>query len=113
MKCVVPDCDREASQCWGPDSLASGVSTVQCVVPDCDREASQCGGPDSLAAGVPQKKNVSGRKINIILQFILLTMKGYLTDCRIAENTNPLYFRHGRDETWILEDFFEFRFDKN
>jgi hypothetical protein len=26
-------------------------------------------------------------------------VENYLTDCRIAENTNSLYFRHSRDET--------------
>jgi hypothetical protein len=65
-----------------------------------------CGGPDSLRAGAPQKNKSQGEKINIILQFILLTMKTYLPDCRIAENTNPLHFRHGRDETGFVQDFF-------
>ena len=42
-------------------------------------------------------------------------MKNYLPDGRIAENTNLLYFCHGRDETEFLQDLFlfEFRVRKN
>ena len=41
-------------------------------------------------------------------------MKNYLPDGRTAENTNLFYFRHGRDDTGFLQDFFfEFRVRKN
>ena len=33
-------------------------------------------------------------------------MKNYVPDGRTAENTNLLYFRHGRDEIGFLHDFF-------
>ena len=112
------ECRRRVVWCRVEVS-ASGWSLVQrnsteCGVSECDRDASIMR-RTWLTRGwrATEKQGAGGKKINIILQFIFLTMKSYLTDCRIPENTNPLHFRNVRDETGFLQDCFEFWIGKN